>query len=102
MFDTPVAATVTKPVSSKFMSSLSPTPSRMNPQAIKVACSNCNLRELCMPVGLPATELERLDELVATRRKVPRGAALFRKRQENTPGIPPPLRGQHTDFGPLK
>jgi CRP/FNR family transcriptional regulator len=50
----------------------------MNPQAIKVACSNCNLRELCMPVGLPATELERLDELVATRRKVPRGAALFR------------------------
>ena len=29
-------------------------------------------------------------------------AALFRKRQENTPGIPPPLRGQHTDFGPLK
>ena len=28
-------------------------------------------------------------------------AALFRKRQENTPGIPPPLRTQHTDFGPL-
>ena len=24
----------------------------MNPSSIKVACSNCNLRELCMPVGL--------------------------------------------------
>ena len=28
-------------------------------------------------------------------------AALFRKRQENTPGIPPPLRAQTTDFAPL-
>ena len=47
-------------------------------QAIKVACSNCNLRELCMPVGLDATEMRRLDDLVATRRKIKRGAALFR------------------------
>jgi multicomponent K+:H+ antiporter subunit G len=28
-------------------------------------------------------------------------AALFRKRQENAPGVPPPLRSQHTDFGPM-
>lgn len=28
-------------------------------------------------------------------------AALFRKRQDNTAGIPPPLRPQTTDFGPL-
>ena len=47
-------------------------------QAIKVACSNCNLRELCMPVGLDAAEMRRLDDLVATRRKIKRGAALFR------------------------
>ena len=47
-------------------------------QAIKVACSNCNLRELCMPVGLDATEMRRLDDLVTTRRKIKRGAALFR------------------------
>lgn len=45
---------------------------------IKVACSNCNLRELCMPMGLAPEELERLDELVATRRKVKRGGTLFR------------------------
>ena len=45
---------------------------------IKVACSSCNLRELCMPMGLSPDELARLDEVVATRRKVKRGGALFR------------------------
>ena len=44
---------------------------------MKVACSNCNLRELCMPVGLSEEELIRLDELVASRRSVKRGQALF-------------------------
>ena len=43
-----------------------------------VACSNCNLRELCLPVGLSASDLERLDGLVAMRHKVRRGDALFR------------------------
>ena len=49
----------------------------MNPEAIKVACSNCNLRELCMPMGLSEHDLERLDDLVTTRRKVKRGSTLF-------------------------
>jgi CRP/FNR family transcriptional regulator len=43
-----------------------------------VACSNCNLRELCMPVPLTAEELLRIDEVVASRRSVKRGTALFR------------------------
>jgi len=51
---------------------------RMNPHTIKVACSNCNLRELCMPMGLSPEEIERLDQVVASRRKVKRGMALFR------------------------
>lgn len=50
----------------------------MKPENIKVACSNCNLRELCMPVGLEPSELHRIDELVATRRKVKRRDTLFR------------------------
>ncbi len=49
----------------------------MKPEAIKVACSNCNLRELCMPMGLSENDLERLDEVVATRRKIKRGSTLF-------------------------
>ena len=36
------------------------------------------MRELCMPVGLSKDDLERLDQLVATRRKVKRGEALYR------------------------
>lgn len=44
----------------------------------QVACSNCNLRELCMPAGLPAEHVVKLDALVARRVRVPRGQALFR------------------------
>jgi CRP/FNR family transcriptional regulator len=50
----------------------------MTLEHIKVACSNCNLRELCMPVGLEPEELQRLDAIVATRRKVKRRETLFR------------------------
>jgi CRP/FNR family transcriptional regulator len=61
----------------------SPAPSRTR-TAVKaivspeIACASCNLRELCLPVGLAADEMNRLDEMVATRRSVRRGAALFR------------------------
>ncbi|MDH0371234.1 fumarate/nitrate reduction transcriptional regulator Fnr [Comamonas aquatica] len=50
----------------------------MTPPTIKVTCSNCNLRELCMPVGLSEQQLQRIDEFVTTRRKVKRGGTLFR------------------------
>ena len=49
----------------------------MNKESVKIACSNCNLRELCMPMGLSPAELLRVDELVTTRRMVKRGASLF-------------------------
>ncbi|QRM20293.1 fumarate/nitrate reduction transcriptional regulator Fnr [Dechloromonas sp. TW-R-39-2] len=45
---------------------------------IKTACSNCNLRELCLPFGLNIDELERLDDLVSTRRRIKRGDHLYR------------------------
>ncbi len=47
-------------------------------QSLRAACSNCNLRELCLPVGLSADEMQRVDELVRTRRQVLRGEHLFR------------------------
>ena len=47
-------------------------------ESLKAACSNCNLRELCLPVGLSISDLEQLDKLVGTRRQVLRGNALFR------------------------
>jgi len=49
----------------------------ITPSAIKVACSNCNLRELCMPMGLSEHDLDKIDELVASRKKIKKGEFLF-------------------------
>ena len=49
------------------------------PASLKVACSSCNLRELCLPVGFSQPELHRLDSLVAVRRSVRHGETLFRR-----------------------
>ena len=57
------------------MSTATP-PLRLEP--FKVACSNCNLRELCLPVGMSNDQLLKLDTLVSTRRTVQRGDTLFR------------------------
>lgn len=49
----------------------------MDIQSIKVACSSCNLRELCLPMGLSHDELDKLDHVISSRRRVKRGSALF-------------------------
>ncbi|GLS12712.1 MULTISPECIES: fumarate/nitrate reduction transcriptional regulator Fnr [Hydrogenophaga] len=49
----------------------------MDVQSIKVACSSCNLRELCLPMGLSTDEMSKLDSVVSTRRRIKRGTALF-------------------------
>jgi len=50
----------------------------VNMAHLRVACSNCNLRELCLPIGLSSEELDRVDQIVASRRKIRRGEVLFR------------------------
>ncbi len=47
-------------------------------EPLKAACSGCNLRELCLPVGMSPDQLDRLDGLIGARRQVGRGEALFR------------------------
>jgi CRP/FNR family transcriptional regulator len=49
---------------------------------LKASCSNCGLRELCLPIGLSADELKRFDQLVYARRKVRRGEDLYRAGNE--------------------
>ena len=44
---------------------------------IKTACSSCNLRELCLPLGLNHEEMQRLDDLVSSRRRLKRGERLY-------------------------
>lgn len=46
-------------------------------QDFKIACSNCNLRELCMPLGFTEHEMKRIDDVVKTRRRVKQGELLF-------------------------
>ena len=57
---------------------LSPVYKEISIAVIKTACSNCNLRELCLPFGLSLDELERLDDLISTRRRIKRGDHLYR------------------------
>ena len=52
---------------------------RLHAPDCRVLCSNCNLREICVPAGLTRVELEYIDRrLISGRRKVARGAHLFR------------------------
>ena len=44
---------------------------------LEVTCSSCNLRELCLPAGLCAEDLERIENVVYARRRLKRGEALF-------------------------
>jgi len=46
---------------------------------LKTQCSTCHLRELCLPCGMAAPEVERLDQLVFTRRKIRSGQKLYRE-----------------------
>jgi CRP/FNR family transcriptional regulator, anaerobic regulatory protein len=55
-----------------------PSPTAFNFAHLRLACSNCNLRELCLPIGLSSDELAKVEQLVATQRKIHRGDALFR------------------------
>lgn len=45
---------------------------------LRVACSTCGLKELCLPVGLSDDELGKLDHLVTLRRSFRKGANVYR------------------------
>jgi CRP/FNR family transcriptional regulator len=46
--------------------------------AVHTHCTNCNLRELCLPCGLAASDADLLGDLVYTRKRVKRGDSLYR------------------------
>lgn len=45
---------------------------------IKATCSNCNLHELCLPRGLKADDLEKLELVVKGSRPIEKGTHIFR------------------------
>ncbi len=56
----------------------------MSKQAIKVACADCSLHDLCLPIGLSTAEMDRVESLVSNRRRVKRGGTLFRSGEKFT------------------
>src|SRR5512143_648956 len=54
----------------------------INLNPVKVACNDCGLFQLCIPVGIEPKELEQLDRIIKRRRPLRRGEHLF---QVNTP-----------------
>jgi CRP/FNR family transcriptional regulator, anaerobic regulatory protein len=49
-----------------------------NPETFRTACSNCSLRELCLPLGLTGDEIEQLDSLVRVRKQLKKGEHVYR------------------------
>lgn len=45
---------------------------------LKIACQNCSLFQLCLPVGMEQGDLELLDRIIKRRRPAHRGEHLFR------------------------
>ena len=50
----------------------------MTTLAAPISCANCKLRDLCMPEGLDATELDRIEQAVTKRVRIRRGDALYK------------------------
>jgi CRP/FNR family transcriptional regulator len=50
----------------------------INIASIKAACKDCNLRELCLPLGLDEPDLTALDKVIRRRRTLRKGEQLYR------------------------
>ena len=46
--------------------------------AVRVSCTQCSLKDICMPSSLSPADIGRLDQLIRHNRKVRRGEHLFR------------------------
>jgi len=45
---------------------------------LRLGCAQCSLQQLCLPAGIDATDLPRLEEIVRRKRPIERGERLFR------------------------
>jgi CRP/FNR family transcriptional regulator, anaerobic regulatory protein len=47
-------------------------------EELRNRCSACSMHELCLPMGLDETDMNRLDQIIGRRRKVVRDGSLYR------------------------
>lgn len=59
---------------------------RISVTSDSIRCSSCMLNEVCLPLGMPRYEMERLDELVKERIRIPKGSVLY-KPEDSVEGI---------------
>lgn len=46
---------------------------------LRTQCSNCHLREICLPKGMSEQDVQGLDDLAMNRRRIKAGSTLFRQ-----------------------
>lgn len=56
----------------------SPASSDLNVHALRASCSTCSMHQLCLPMGLGENDMDRLDQIIGRRRKVPKDGHLYR------------------------
>ena len=56
----------------------SSAPSDLNVHALRASCSTCSMHQLCLPMGLGENDMDRLDQIIGRRRKVPKDGHLYR------------------------
>jgi CRP/FNR family transcriptional regulator len=74
----PITATVTKPTIPVALVPVKRSSTTETADRQAVLCSNCTLRELCLPCGTKTSDAGFVDELVSVRRRVRRGDTLYR------------------------
>jgi CRP/FNR family transcriptional regulator len=70
----PVAAQITPQPTTVFLRQVEPLTDVRRPG---LTCAKCNLRETCLSGGVPAEDLERIENIVYARRRIKRGERLF-------------------------
>ncbi len=46
--------------------------------SLRNSCSTCSMHQLCLPMGLGESDMQRLDQIIGRRRKVPKDSLLYR------------------------
>ena len=71
----PMPPTVSRPDDAS--ASGRPSAAVISIHSLRTHCSSCSLRELCLPMGLNADELQQLDAAVTSRIRLKKGTTLF-------------------------
>ncbi len=67
---------MTQPIS--FTQDSSSCSSQLDVETLRTRCSACSMHELCLPMGLDEGDINRLDQIIGRRRRIPKDGTLYR------------------------